>query len=470
MRREEDIEIRSPLNPTPQQRGITRPVIRSPLGRRHNIRSNNNNNSPLTQIPHLYRREFPQPQTPPPPYAPSAPPSSFCQTPPPPYAPSSAFASSSTLPIAAPSALRNSSSSHPISFVNADKYAPSAPPVSLIDEMDDEFGDGNYVLTEKGRIPIHALGNGNVEDWLYNKEAVVPNREPMGEYVVTGVNLPAHTQQKQREQQKQSKWLMCCLPCIYNADPRDLRPRPFKNFFLTFTTLISVVQIVMLVVMILQKGFAPFSQNANYGPPIDVLVEFGAKVSYYMRYDYQVWRFVTPIFLHAGIIHIALNLFAQLRLGPTMERDWGRIRFLLIYFITGISAVLTSCIIQPNSVSVGASGSICGLVGAYLAEVILMWRILTKPEKKAQIAQFLIFVVTIGLLTLTPAIDSSAHFGGFITGIFGGFTLLADPNRHPQPFKFRFLFGAVVIAYLAFGFVWFFAFTSISPVYLPKVN
>ncbi len=115
------------------------------------------------------------------------------------------------------------------------------------------------------------------------------------------------------------------------------------------------------------------------------LLKLGAKDGHLIRYDLELWRFITPIFLHAGIIHLLFNLLFQLRFGLFMERRWGLLCFVLIYFISGtlccddnpsvslsfvyIYMILTlnnsqheglggnllSCLIFFNTVSVGAS-------------------------------------------------------------------------------------------------------------------
>jgi rhomboid protease GluP len=73
-----------------------------------------------------------------------------------------------------------------------------------------------------------------------------------------------------------------------------------------------------------------------------------------------VWRLLTAIFLHAGILHIASNLFFQLRFGYITELRWGRWRWLAVYIISGLMASLFSTKLGPRSVSVGASGALFG--------------------------------------------------------------------------------------------------------------
>ena len=63
----------------------------------------------------------------------------------------------------------------------------------------------------------------------------------------------------------------------------------------------------------------------------------------------QFWRFITPIFLHTGVVHLLLNLTMQLRQGLQMERDIGSLRMGLIYLICGISGNLLGSLLAPRS-------------------------------------------------------------------------------------------------------------------------
>ncbi len=64
----------------------------------------------------------------------------------------------------------------------------------------------------------------------------------------------------------------------------------------------------------------------------------------------QFFRFLTPVFLHAGILHILFNLFAQLRFGLMLEQKWGKLRFAILYFVSAVSGTLMSCLLSPSSI------------------------------------------------------------------------------------------------------------------------
>ena len=79
---------------------------------------------------------------------------------------------------------------------------------------------------------------------------------------------------------------------------------------------------------------------------------------------FQVWRFVTAIFLHGDTVHLLYNLFALLLFGSILERLIGEKKFLLVFFATGILANLISVSFYPSSL--GASGAIFGVIGALI--------------------------------------------------------------------------------------------------------
>src|SRR6266566_8375796 len=80
----------------------------------------------------------------------------------------------------------------------------------------------------------------------------------------------------------------------------------------------------------------------------------------------QWWRFVTPIFIHIGLLHLFFNSYALWIVGPQVEKLYGGARFTIIYILTGIAGVAGSYWYHPETFSAGASGAIFGLFGALL--------------------------------------------------------------------------------------------------------
>ena len=141
----------------------------------------------------------------------------------------------------------------------------------------------------------------------------------------------------------------------------------------------------------------------------------------------QWFRFIIPIFLHGGIIHIGFNLLVQLTLGRDMEKKIGHIRFLLVYFASGIFGfVLGGNFAADGIVSMGASGSLFGIIALNLLDLLYTWR-----EKRSPWKELLFIVIDIAIsfvLGLLPGLDNFSHIGGFLMGLVLGVCILHSPN------------------------------------------
>ena len=145
----------------------------------------------------------------------------------------------------------------------------------------------------------------------------------------------------------------------------------------------------------------------------DVVLYYGAKINEELAAG-QAWRLITPVFLHASLLHIGVNMYSLWALGPAVERFFGHGRFLAVYLLAGISGVLLSLVMSPNP-SVGASGAIFGLLGA-LAAFLYLHRATFGQFGAMQLRQ-LLFVALINLgLGLSPGIDNWGHVGWLLAG------------------------------------------------------
>ena len=129
----------------------------------------------------------------------------------------------------------------------------------------------------------------------------------------------------------------------------------------------------------------------------------------------QFWRIISPMFVHVGITHIFVNMYSLYVIGPQVERFFGTIRLLVIYFLSGIGGVALSLAFSPSP-SAGASGAIFGLLGA-LGAFLFIHRGLFGRLGQQQLRQIVIIAVLNLVIGLAPGIDHWGHFGGFITGI-----------------------------------------------------
>lgn len=182
--------------------------------------------------------------------------------------------------------------------------------------------------------------------------------------------------------------------------------------------------------------FANILNNAVDIKDIDalstVLINYGAKDNDLIVQG-QYWRFVTPIFLHANLLHVGLNMLNLAVLGVFLERLVGHLRYLLIYFVTGIVSIIASFYFMPQEISVGASGAIFGLVGAYSIFVLMHRRAFPKHGIPALLWLLLVIGVNLGIGLFVPNVDNYAHIGGLLSGCLLGwwFTPLytLSPNK-----------------------------------------
>ncbi len=109
------------------------------------------------------------------------------------------------------------------------------------------------------------------------------------------------------------------------------------------------------------------------GPYPDALSYWGGKNAYLILYDNEYWRLVSPIMLHAGVFHLICNIGVQLDTGAFWEREWGSFVWLTIYLVSAVWGSIMSVIVIPNSIGVGSSGSVCGLFGAKLVSLYIIY-------------------------------------------------------------------------------------------------
>ncbi len=184
-------------------------------------------------------------------------------------------------------------------------------------------------------------------------------------------------------------------------DPRVVKVRlPVTRPWGVYAILGVTVAVYVLQVLskFLLGGDLPLAYGVKYGP----FIAAG-----------QVWRMVTPLFLHGGIWHIGFNMYALYVLGPGLERFLGHTRFLLLYLLAGIGGNLLSLYLTPAP-SLGASTAIFGLIAA---QAILVYRnrfLFPNPEKA--IGSMLQLALINFLIGLTPGIDNWGHLGGFLGG------------------------------------------------------
>lgn len=179
------------------------------------------------------------------------------------------------------------------------------------------------------------------------------------------------------------------------------------------TSILIAINIIMYIISaVISKSFwdiDPYTLlflGGQYGP----LIEYG-----------QWWRLVTAMFLHGGLLHILFNMYALYILGDQIERIFGKIRYIVLYFVTGVIASVFSYIIEPDILSVGASGAIFGLFGA-----LLIFAIIERDKINKGALGNLVFIIVLNLYigANSSNINNYAHIGGLISGIVLGLLLM----------------------------------------------
>ena len=199
------------------------------------------------------------------------------------------------------------------------------------------------------------------------------------------------------------------------------------------TTVIALVDLIVFIVELIvggtKYGCAFAHSNQMGGPNGYCLYCMGAKSTGDIHHG-AVWRLITPIFLHAGILHIAGNLWMLLRFGYILEARWGWWRFGLVYLLAGIGASMWSAVLGYDTWSVGASGAIMGIMGADITYVIYNYHEI--PDVKIE-AMFITITVVINFLfgISQTGIDNWAHFGGLMMGLPLGLWFVPQVEKRP---------------------------------------
>ena len=165
--------------------------------------------------------------------------------------------------------------------------------------------------------------------------------------------------------------------------------------------LISICILMFLLMYILGNGSENIGTLLLFGANYKPLVEIG-----------QIWRLATSIFLHIGIIHLFVNMYALYVIGKQLESFLGKIKFLIVFLGSGIIGSLLSVVLH-DSVSAGASGAIFGLLGSLLY-FGYHYRLYLGTLLRTQVIPVIILNLLIGFML--PGIDNFAHIGGLVGG------------------------------------------------------
>lgn len=145
------------------------------------------------------------------------------------------------------------------------------------------------------------------------------------------------------------------------------------------------------------------------------------------------WRLLSAGFVHYGLLHLGMNMWAVWVLAPLAERLYGRGAFLVLYLLGAIGCSCASMLMKPETFSAGASGAVFATMGGIFVFFLLHRREMP-PGMFAATMKWIGWLLGINLvLGLTnPNIDNAGHFGGLVAGIAAGWCLDRDPSTEPR--------------------------------------
>ena len=215
-----------------------------------------------------------------------------------------------------------------------------------------------------------------------------------------------------------------CPECVAEAR-REFRKGPGRPLRggVSVTKALLVAIAIPFVIEIVVGG-----PRALFDPSGQLLFDLGAMAPPAVA-NGQFWRLFTAMFLHAGILHIALNAYFFYLFGRTVEGSFGRTWMVVIYLVSGFVASVASYAFGPvTTLAVGASGAIAGVFGAFIAYA---YRRRHMAMHAANLRMALTVIVLNALIAFGyRAIDWRAHVGGLIAGFVIGY--LADQPAAQQ--------------------------------------
>lgn len=256
--------------------------------------------------------------------------------------------------------------------------------------------------------------------------------------------------------------------------PRPRQSRPPGWAFAPATYVLVGINCAVFLAMLLTGG-------SFWSPTIRKLVDWGANNGTLVLVYHQWWRLVTAMFVHAGIIHIAANMWCLWNLGLLAEPLMGPMGVVACYLLTGFAGNVLSVAMHPGvpggpagEVGIGASGAVFGIAGALI--LLLNSPILPIPRAELKrlrksVIYFSVINLAIGLYTAVgPSpikIDNMAHLGGFLSGLLLGALMIPRIGAPKLRFERRRLWS---VAGMAFGLLlvtyWVHSFWVPTPILL----
>lgn len=269
------------------------------------------------------------------------------------------------------------------------------------DEILIEARDGTFTITSSlvHNESFDMLGKNkkHINDFIASFEKV-RRSGVKAEWTEALDNLRKQTVETASEQQKQSEEI------------NEVMHFAGSKLYVTYG--IIAINVIVFILMAI-NGAGILSPNAF------VHIDWGSNVTV-LTLSGDWWRLVTCMFIHFGIIHLAMNIYALYMAGVYLEPMLGKAKFIVAYLCTGVVASIASLWWHKEGVnSAGASGAVFGMYGVFLA--LLFTNLIPKQIRTALLRSIAVFVVFNLIYGMKAGIDNAAHVGGLVSGVVIGF-------------------------------------------------
>lgn len=227
--------------------------------------------------------------------------------------------------------------------------------------------------------------------------------------------------------------LICSKSVILNTQDKKIYygDEEIKNIVSIITECISkssvkskhmdlgIITTVIIVINVIAYLITAYFSGNPIDADINVLVALGAKYNPLIKAG-EYYRLFTCGFLHGGIIHLTLNMIALYSVGPIVEKYFGKVKYIIIYIVSLLLSSVLSYLFS-DSVSIGASGAIFGLLGS-----LLIIGLYNRKRISSSFVRSIINVIVINLIIgfTIPNIDNYGHIGGLLGGMLVTFVLM----------------------------------------------
>jgi membrane associated rhomboid family serine protease len=194
----------------------------------------------------------------------------------------------------------------------------------------------------------------------------------------------------------------------------------FPGFNTSSTTFAWIL--INICIFTIMAGIAVSLRFSNW---FCLLYGFGAQYTYAVTHKFQIWRLITPIFVHNSFRHLFFNTFSLLLIGFIVEAEMqSRAKYVTLVLLGGISGNLLSGFVMPYTIAVGASGALYAITGTFVIWVWLNFGRLGPNKYLFLIIFIVLFMFSLMNAASSGTIDIYSHVGGFIVGIPMGILFL----------------------------------------------